>query len=122
VTCSAKGANDDSGHAYAVLEAVVMEDGSQRNHRELRIKNPWGRALEDPKDDEKDVAEKKIQLNDFLKTKDCKGKVDGEFYVDYDQYLTVFRSTSIGMVRPSNTYKAIGIRPAPSLLKKEVFF
>lgn len=98
-----------------------MRDGSL-THKVLRLKNPWGRSLDDPKDDEKDMAEKKIKLSDFLKSQECKGKEHGEFFVDYDQYMTIFRSTSIARVRPTYTYKGIGICRAPSMWKKEVFF
>lgn len=97
-----------TGHAYSILKVVtlVLKNGTKINL--IKLRNPWGGGINSEwKGDWSDTSQKwNIVTNQVKILINYKNNLDGEFWMDYNDYTKIFNLLTIGVVHPSSAFSS----------------
>lgn len=96
-----------TSHAYSLLSACVVNDASNKPINLVRLRNPWGqREWNGDWSDNSGLWTEDIkrQVRQKLGEGTCSSKNDGEFFMEFSDFIRFFGDVNIAMVDDSHVY------------------
>lgn len=109
IVCASSKSDADQrgGHAYSLMETKTVKLRDGQVFKLLKLMNPWGKEAENGSSETNQRMERQIVLDYSLLQAypELGDKSTGVFYVEYDQFLSLFETTYVSMVQNNYHYK-----------------